>query len=299
MPETFAPVLLSWKAKHLRAATGNQNHVSYLDLQESFPKRLRTALRRAWHMLSREPIVVLMGLWLVVVYICVYGFLQGFNSIFEDVYGLERGLVGTVFCALTVGFLAWTCLVPVYYALYKRKVAELARRRVGFDLGSPAKHVPGLDIPEPEYRLWPAVVVAPCLPLSLFWLGWSSRAPVSVWSGVCAVGLFGFCWAGVYVVVYNYILDVYGIYAGSALAVVTFFRYLFSCVISLVARPMYAGLGVDWTLTLFGCIAVVLAPAPLFFFWKGPSLRLNSRFAGRYARPVYERRRLGGALSWS
>lgn len=207
MPETFSPVLLSWKAKHLRETTGNPNYVSYQDLQPSLGARLKTALLRAWHMLVKEPIVVLMGLWLIAVYIVVYGFLQGFSFIFGDTYDLATGLKGTCFLAIVVGFVLWLCLVPIYYRLYKKEVLRLEHEN-GDDYIPDLKHVPGYDIPEPEYRIWPAVIVAPAFPICLFWLGYTNRPDISIWSSLGAVTLFGFCWAGIYVVVYNYILDV-------------------------------------------------------------------------------------------
>jgi len=298
LPETFAPVLLSWKAAHLRTATGNINYVSYQNLQASLALRFKTALLRAWHMLVKEPIVVLLGIWLIVVYIVIYGFLQGFSFVFGDTYGFQRGLIGTCFLAIVAGFMLFVCLIPIYNKQYKSKVIEL--EQLNGDAFDPTeKHIPGYDIPEPEYRLWQAVVVAPALPICLFWLGFTNVNTISVWSSLGAVTLFGFCWAGIYIVVYEYILDVYGIYAGSALAIITFFRYLFSCIINLISRPMYDGLTVRWTMTMLGCIAALLAFAPLFFFWKGPSLRKRSRFAGRYARSMHDRRQLGRALSWS
>lgn len=206
LPETFAPILLSWKAKHLRQQTGNENYVSHLDLQASLVQRLKTALLRAWHMLVKEPIVILMGLWLIVVYIVIYSFLQGYGDIFGDTYGLGHGLEGTCFLAIDVGFFLFLCLVPVYYRLYKRKVYAL--QKAHGEQPTDFQHLPGLDIPEPEYRLWPSVLVAPAFPICLFWLGWTNRASISIWSSLGAVTLFGFCWAGIYVTVYLYILDV-------------------------------------------------------------------------------------------
>lgn len=90
-----------------------------------------------------------------------------------------------------------------------------------------------------------------------------------------------------------------GIYAGSALAIVTFFRYWASGAINLVSRPWYSNLGVHWVMTIIGCLAVLLAPAPFFLFKYGPAIRKKSKFAGRYSRPTYERKRTGRAASWT
>lgn len=141
---------------------------------------------------------------------------------------------------------------------------------------------PGSDLPQPEYRLWSALLAAPAFPISLFWLGWTNYSSISYWSDLGAVVLLGFSWAGIYVTVYQYILDVYGIYAGSALAIITCWRYLVSGAANLLSRPVYGGIGVQWTSTLLGCLALALVPAPLVFYKYGPHIREKSAFAGQY-----------------
>lgn len=179
-----------------------------LDRQDSVFKRLKTALLRSFHMLTREPIVPLLGFWLVLVYIVVYGFLQGYSFIFGDTYGFERGLIGTSFAAIVAGVSIWTCSVPVYFYLYKRKILRLERQNGDEGKDYTGHNIPGRDLPAPEYRLWLAVPVAILLPISLFWLGWTNYSSISPWSDLGAVTLFSICWAGIYVAVYQYILDV-------------------------------------------------------------------------------------------
>jgi MFS transporter, DHA1 family, multidrug resistance protein len=286
LPETFAPILLKWKATHLRRVTGNPNYISKLEIQPTFLTRLQAAFNRAAHMFTREPIIILLGVWLVLVYIIVYGFVQSFSFVFGLTYGWNKGLVGSAFAAICVGVFIWYASAPFYWYYYKRKVASI---RPTLTEKEKDAHVAGIDLPPPEYRLWTAAPVAPGLPISLFWLAWTNYASVSPWSSLCAMGMFGICWAGIYVTVYNYILDVYGIYAGSALAIITFFRYTASAGISMVSRPMYLNIHVHWSMTLFGCVAVVLAPVPLVLAWYGPKLRERSRFASQYAKEARER----------
>ena len=54
-------------------------------------------------MSTREYIVILLGLWLTIVYIVVFGFLQGFTFLFQDTHDFDQGLVGTSFAAIAVG----------------------------------------------------------------------------------------------------------------------------------------------------------------------------------------------------
>lgn len=255
---------------------------------------------RALHMITREPVVVLMGSWLVLVYITIFCFLQGFSYIFGDTYGFSRGLIGTSFLAIFIGALLWTSSAPLYYRAYKRKVAKLHEGLIGQSTKAQiqAANIPGTDLPDPEYRLWAALFAAPAFPISLFWLGWTNYPSISPWSNLGACVLLGFSWAGIYVVVYQYILDTYGIYAGSALAIISNWRYLASGVINMVSRPMYNGIGVHWVMTMVGILALLQAPIPVLFYFYGAKLRKRSAFASRYARPDNERERIGTALKW-
>lgn len=300
LPETFSPILLSWRAKHLRDITGENRFKAELDLQDTFQKRLRTAFTRALHMITREPVVVLLGSWLVLEYIVIFGLLQGMTYVFGHTYNFDRGLIGTCFIAIIVGVALWTSMVPIYYVYYKRKVRRLHEAITGNaneDLVR-AANLPGQDLPDPEYRLWSALFAAPAFPIALFWLGWTNYSWISPWSSLGAVALLGFSWAGIYVTVYQYLLDTYGIYAGSALAIITCWRYLASGAVNLFSRPMYDGLGVHWTETMLGCIAVLQMPLPILFYFYGPQIRARSNFAGRYARTVHPRDQTGKALAF-
>ncbi|KAK5126147.1 hypothetical protein LTR85_011503 [Meristemomyces frigidus] len=301
LPETFAPILLSWRAAHLRALTGCDRFKAELDLQDTIRQRFKVALLRALHMITREPVVVLLGSWIVVEYIVVYGLLQGFSYIFGDTYGFSRGLIGTCFAAIAVGCALWTAAIPIYYYQYKQKAGALHEQVTDRPRRMSLVHranSPGTDLPEPEYRLWQALLAAPAFPISLFWMGWSNYASISPWSDLGATVLLGFSWAGIYVTVYQYLLDTYGIYAGSALAAITCCRYAASGAVNLISRPVYNGLGVHWTMTLLGCLAVLQMPLPLLFYRYGPRLRAKSSFAGRYTKPGTKRGMTGRALSW-
>lgn len=301
LPETFSPILLTWRAKHLRDITGNKKFQSEMDLQKTILHRLKIALLRAFHMITKEPIVLLLGGWLVLEYIVVFGLLEGMSYIFGDTYGFNQGLVGTSFVAIGIGAALWIVpCVPVYYHLYKKKVANLHEGITGKRRGSlvRAANLPGQDLPDPEYRLWHALLAAPAFPICLFWLGWTNYASISPWSNYGAIVLLGFSWAGIYVTVYQYLLDTYGIYAGSSLAIITAWRYSASGFINLVSRPMYNGMGVHWVMTMLGIIAVLQMPLPILFYIYGERIRKRSGFASRYARPKNPRDRIGRALEW-
>lgn len=81
----------------------------------------------------------------------------------------------------------------------------------------------------PEERLDHAIFGAPILPISIFWIGWSSWSSVSIWSPLAGSVAFGFAVMQLYISCYQYIIDSYEIFAASALVGMTLTRY---CVVS-------------------------------------------------------------------
>ncbi|KAG9933487.1 hypothetical protein KCV02_g7037, partial [Aureobasidium melanogenum] len=49
----------------------------------------------------------------------------------------------------------------------------------------------GKDKLAPEFRLWFAMIGAPSIPISMFWMGWTSDSNISIWSPLGASVLFG------------------------------------------------------------------------------------------------------------
>lgn len=103
---------------------------------------------------------------------------------------------------------------PVYNR-FRRKLAEA--------------HKAGKQKVVPEERLIHAIIGAPALPISIFWMGWTSWPSVSLWSPLAASVVFGFAVMQLYISCYQYIIDSYEMFAASALVGMTLTRY---CVVS-------------------------------------------------------------------
>jgi uncharacterized protein (DUF697 family) len=73
-----------------------------------------------------------------------------------------------------------------------------------------------------------------------------------------------------------YLIDVYTVYAASAMAANTVLRSVVAAVLPLAGPIMYAKLGYGWGSSLLGFIALVCAPIPLIFIKYGERLRTNS-----------------------
>ncbi|OQE30975.1 hypothetical protein PENFLA_c002G00123 [Penicillium flavigenum] len=213
VPETYGPVLLGWTAKHLREITGDQRFVAEFELrQTSLFTRLMHSCSRPFDLFFGKIIVVLFTIYLVVIYIVLFGFLTGYEFIFGDTYGFDQGSVGLTFIDMNVGFLFEFALVPHFYFAYKKRLSKT--------IANGEKSLP------PEERLWFAMCGAPWLPISLFWMGWTSYPSVSYWSPLIASVAFGFSVQGIFISTYQYLIDTYELFATSALVSATFFRYI-------------------------------------------------------------------------
>ncbi|KAF4457932.1 hypothetical protein F53441_285 [Fusarium austroafricanum] len=256
LPETYFPLLLSWKAKELRRITEDKRYMSQHEQKDSFWKQMKTTLPLPATFFRSEPVIIVLGLYLILLYILLFSFLSGFDYIFKDTYALIPGYQGSCFAAIAAGATAFVFFGPVFYE-WSRQHTERVR---------------GASI-KPEFRLWPAVIAAPFLPISLFWLGWTNYSTVSIWSGLAACFLFGIVLISIYVSSYEYITDSYGDHSAIALGSITMSRYLIAGGMVMAARPMYEGIGVHWTMTLLGCVATLLTPAPILFWKYGSKLR--------------------------
>lgn len=214
-PETYAPVLLQWKASHLRRITGDDRFVSETEIRaQPFRTRLLQALYRPFLLTAREPIVVVFALYLTVVYIILFTFLDGYTYIFGETYGFSQGITGLSFLGIAIGLCGASLLVPLIYKWAKRDLRELEEQ--------------GVENPRlpPEFRLHFAMMGAPAVPISLFWMGWTSYPSISPWSALASQVVFGYGILCIFISSYQYIIDSYEMYAASALASLTLIRYV-------------------------------------------------------------------------
>lgn len=272
LPETYAPVLLKWKAAHLREMTGDVRFRAEVELRETtLARRLLQAVYRPFLMFAQEPIIDLITLYLTVIYVLLFGFLSGYEFIYTETFGLNIGLTGTAFLGILIGFTLVMGLVPIIYRRYTR---DLALARAEAESGTAA--VPSLP---PEQRLLFAMLGAPLIPLSLFWMGWTNYQSLGPWSDLVSSIFFGAGILTIFISSYQYLIDSFESFAASALVGATFVRYTVAGGAVVYSIPMYRGLGVHWTLTLLGCVSLLMTPIPYVFWRFGPRIRRRSRRA--------------------
>lgn len=105
----------------------------------------------------REPIVFLLNLYIALIYGLLYIWFESFPIVFEGIYGFNLGQQGLAYLGILVGAL----LVLIPFFIYLRVVQEKQ-----FNVNGEI---------QPEKRLPPACVGGFCIPICLFWFGWSAR----------------------------------------------------------------------------------------------------------------------------
>ncbi|CAK3944170.1 MFS general substrate transporter [Lecanosticta acicola] len=268
-PETYPQALLKWKAAHLRAITGDDRYRAAIEIrQETFLHRLKRALYRPFLLTAQEPIIILLTLYLSVIYIILFTFLDGYPYIFQQTYGISEGLTGICFVGIIIGLFGASALVPLIYKWAKRDLQKIQEA--------------GGDRLPPEFRLWFSMLGGSIsIPVSLFWMGWTAQPQISIWSPLAASVLFGYGILCVFITCYQYIIDCYETFAASALASLTLIRYLAAGGMAIVGVPFYENMGVQYTLTILACISVPLVPVPYVFYRYGPWIRSKSKYAIR------------------
>lgn len=263
VPETYGPVILQRRAARLRRETGNWALHSLLD--ESRPTAseiVNKYLLRPIQMLFLEPILLLITIYLALVYGILYLFFEAYPVSFMEVRGWTNGgIAGLPFIGILLGVVCGVALI-----IWQTKT-RFARKL--------AKH--GRVVP--EERLVPMMVASVLLPAGLFWFGWTSSPHMSWVPQVLAGIPIGMGILVIFMQGLNYIIDVYMMFANSAIAANTLIRSSLGGAFPLIAVQMYHKLGVNWASSLLGFIAVAMIPIPIVFYIYGKKIRAMSKYS--------------------
>ncbi|KAJ5737881.1 MFS general substrate transporter [Penicillium malachiteum] len=223
MPETYSPLLLTWKARHLREITSDPRYRSILEVED-------VSLQSDFYYLPTPGPADSKGACRF--FDCIVSFDRTY--IFTDTYHISQRLTNVIWIAMYVGVILGELLVPFLYRSLKKN--PLASREIG---KASSQKIP------PEARLWFAMLCGPALPVSLFWMGWTSYASISIWSPIMATTLFGYAILSIFISSCMYVIDAYDILSASALGFMTFSCYITAGVMSIVGLSFYENMGIQ------------------------------------------------------
>lgn len=263
LPETYAPTILAKKAKKMRKETGDDRWYAPIERKNlSFTERLNDILFKPFIMLAKEPMLLAVTIYMAFVYGVVYLLFEAYPFVFVKIHHFNAGENGLAFLGFfTGGFLCTLFYMFVLEPRYVRHAQAIAP-----------------EFPAAEKRLELCLVCSPLLVIAMFWFGWTAYPSIHWISPVIAGGLIGVSVFGMFVSLFNYIIDSYLWSAASALAGSTVVRSSFGAGFPLFANQMYEKLGTHWASSLLGFIALLLVPVPFILHKYGPWLRARSKY---------------------
>ena len=275
VPETYAPVILRKRAQKLSSLTGKvyrtkEDTKGRITSQQA----LSTALVRPWILLFKEPIVLVLSIYMAIIYGTLYMLFGAFPICFQEVRGWSEGIGGLAFLGVAIGMIIAVMLVPLGNKQY---------------MATAAKHG---GIAPPEARLVSAIPGAIAIPLGLFWFAWTNYPSIHWISSIMAGAPFGFGMVVIFLAVTNYLIDAYTIFAASVLAANSVLRSLFGFAFPLFTKYMYANLGIHWASSVPAFLALACLPAPFLLIKYGESIRRRCPYA-RKSEEVMASMRMG------
>ncbi|KAJ4154105.1 hypothetical protein LMH87_010568 [Akanthomyces muscarius] len=263
IPETYPPIVLMQKAKRARA-NGFDVKAQIEDSDRSLGAAYKVALTRPWIILF-DTISLLCAIYLAVVYMLLYMLFSIYPIVFQEMRGWNAGIGELPLLGTAIGAACGGTIVAVDSHIRQKKIANGKLK---------------MSEMTPEDRLPLAMIGGIGFFIGMFWLAWSANYNSVHWivptigGGVLSANMLL-----VFVSYFNYLVDVYLIYAASALAANTVVRSAGGAAAPLFTRQMFSAMGVGGGGSLVGGVGALLAIIPFLFYKYGPQIRARSKFS--------------------
>ncbi|KAK3643958.1 MFS siderochrome iron transporter 1 [Elasticomyces elasticus] len=263
IPETYAPVLQRRRAQKLSQMTGKiyRSRGDVDQGQPTFRQVFRTSLLRPWLLLFREPIVLLLSIYMAIIYGTLYMLLNAFPIVYQQGRGWSPGLGGLAFLGIAIG-----SFVAILFALWENKrYGRMSDYHQGFA--------------PPETRL-PCVMLGGILvPIGFFWFAWTNYPSVHYLVPIAAGIPMGAGMILIFLGLVLYLIDSYTLFAASVLAANGVLRSLFGATFPLFTDQMYDSLGTHWASSIPAFLALACAPFQFLFYRYGAVIRSRCEYA--------------------
>lgn len=255
VPETYVPVVLQREARRLRLETGNWALHSKLDEDPIYLRSFVTRyLSRPFAMLVREPILMVMTLYVSFTFGMVY---------FLFVVSRFRHNLKMTHTRTNLSDLSTSSAIKAYSSSFIRERGfgpiqgslPLLAVVLGIIIGSVyvsrytlttySQKFQNRQEAIPEDRLPPMIIGSVLLPTGLFWFAGTCSPSSNAWPQILSGIPTG---AGIQIITLQslaYTLDIYKTRANSAVSATVIVRSLLGGLFPLVAIPMYQDLGVS------------------------------------------------------
>lgn len=267
IPETYAPVLLKNRAAAMSKKTGKvySSKIEYDRGKQSLGRSFKIALSRPWVLLLKEPIVLLLSIYMAIIYGTLYMMFAAFPIVYQQNRHWSEGIGGLAFLGVAVGMIgAVIYTIPDNSRFIRAEAAGIAKGEGGA---------------APEARLPPAMIGSVCIPIGLFIFAWTNYPSIHWIVSIIFTAPFGFGMVLVFLSIMNYLIDAYTIYAASVLAANSVLRSMFGAIFPLFTTYMYDNLGIHWASTIPAFLALACVPFPFLFYKYGPVIRKKCKYA--------------------
>ena len=184
LPETYSPVLLRERAKKMSEITG-QCYMTSMDFQRpiAYNDLIRKSLVLPWALLFREPIVLLLSIYMSIIYATLYLCFAAFPIVFQEGRGWNAGEGGLAFLGVLIGV-----VIGVIILIFDNR----RYTRIHFQTGGSAP---------PEARLPLAIFGGVCGVVGLAWFAatvspgipWPVPLAATIFVGIGLVCIFMAC----------------------------------------------------------------------------------------------------------
>ncbi|PSR81214.1 major facilitator superfamily domain-containing protein [Coniella lustricola] len=259
LQETYSPIILqNRKREQEKSDNESQNTTFYwFEGEDDRPMgvKLRNSFARPLRILT-QPIIFTMSVYQALIFSTTYSLYTNFEDIYGKIYGFNTEQVGLAYLGPGFGLLfAVRVIVPRIDNVFKK-----LRDQNG-------------GVAKPEFRLPLANIGALLIPVSLFSFAWLVQFQVHWIATIIAAFFYGIGQVVIINCTQNYYIDAFEAFAASAVAAGAVFRSVIGGVAPILAPSLFRVSGYGWGISVFGFLAVILAPAPLLFYRFGERIR--------------------------
>lgn len=262
MPETYQREIPRREARR----RGEKLEQPLAESGVTIGQMLKTTVLDPSVMLVSEPLVMLATLHLLWNWAALFQWFITVPTVLNMVYGWTLQRAGVAFTSAIIGsVLAGATSIGIEQFFYRRHKRSGSMKPLAIEL-----------------RLIPALLGAPLMPASLFWIGWTAEPQTSPYVPIVGTAVYVYGSLLCVISIVPYLFDAYPP-AGtlSALTIAAVMRILLGAAIPLCILQAFTNITGAWALSALGFVGFAVAPAPFALFFFGKRLRARSRFSTR------------------